>query len=129
MSPSFYEVCPNCEGDGYLEDEACQWCDGRAVVPTLEALDEIDRLADENASLRVARGQRTMTQNPYACGDGGCVLLVPGIPKGPHTNAGCRCIPLRMTPDERVRLRKGIRWLAEQCTEPACDETNHKETT
>lgn len=56
-------------------------------------------------------------QNPYACGDGGCVLLVPGIPRGQHTNAGCRCIPLRMTPDERVRLRKGIRWLAERCGE------------
>jgi len=53
-----------------------------------------------------------MKQNPYACGDGGCVLLVPGVPVGMHTNAGCRCIPLKMTPDERVRLRKGIRWLA-----------------
>jgi len=55
-----------------------------------------------------------MKQNPYACGDGGCVLLVPGVPVGMHTNAGCRCIPLKMTPNERVRLRKGIRWLAER---------------
>jgi hypothetical protein len=30
------------------------------------------------------------------------------------TNGGCRCIPLKMTPDERVRLRKGIQWLAER---------------
>jgi len=58
-----------------------------------------------------------MKQNPYACGDGGCVLLVPGVPVGMHTNAGCRCIPLKMTPNERVRLRKGIRWLAERCGE------------
>ena len=55
-----------------------------------------------------------MKQNPYACGDGGCVLLVPGVPVGMHTNGGCRCIPLKMTPDERVRLRKGVRWLAER---------------
>lgn len=55
-----------------------------------------------------------MKQNPYACGDGGCVLLVPGVPVGMHTNAGCRCIPLKMTPNERVRLRNGIRWLAER---------------
>lgn len=55
-----------------------------------------------------------MKQNPYACGDGGCVLLVPGVPVGMHTNGGCRCIPLNMTPNERVRLREGIRWLAER---------------
>lgn len=55
-----------------------------------------------------------MKQNPYACGDGGCVLLVPGVPVGMHINAGCRCIPLKMTPDERVRLREGVRWLAER---------------
>jgi len=52
-------------------------------------------------------------QNPYWCGDGMCVLRVPGI-RGQHTNGGCRCIPLRMTPNERVRLREGIRWLAER---------------
>jgi len=52
-------------------------------------------------------------QNPYSCGDGGCVLRVPGL-SGQHTNAGCRCIPLKMTPNEHVRLRKGIRWLAER---------------
>ena len=65
-----------------------------------------------------------MKQNPYACGDGGCVLLVPGVPVGMHTNAGCRCIPLKMTPDERARLRKGIRWLAERLskTESLLDE-------
>lgn len=55
-----------------------------------------------------------MKQNPYACGDGGCVLLVPGVPVGMHTNAGCRCITRKTTPNERVRLRKGIRWLAER---------------
>lgn len=59
----------------------------------------------------------TVRQNPYACMDGGCVLLVPGVPVGMHTNAGCRCIPLKMTPDERVRLRKGIRWLGKRLSE------------
>jgi len=58
--------------------------------------------------------EEAVKQNPYACGDGGCVLLVPGVPVGQHTNAGCRCIPLKMTPNERVRLREGIRWLAER---------------
>jgi len=31
-----------------------------------------------------------MKQNPYTCGDGGCVLLVPGVPVGMHTNAAGR---------------------------------------
>jgi hypothetical protein len=59
-------------------------------------------------------GMMMSEQNPYACSDGGCVLRVPGTPVGMSTNAGCRCIPLRMTPDERVRLRRGIEWLAER---------------
>jgi hypothetical protein len=53
-------------------------------------------------------------QNPHACGDGGCVLLVPGIPVGMHTNGGCRCMPLKTTPNDRVKFRAGIRWLAER---------------
>ena len=53
-------------------------------------------------------------QNPHACGDGGCVLLVPGVPVGMHTNGGCRCMPLKTTPNDRVKFRKGIRWLAEE---------------
>jgi len=53
-------------------------------------------------------------QNPHACSDGGCVLLVPGVPVGMRTNGGCRCIGQRMGPDERVRVRGGIRWLAER---------------
>lgn len=55
-------------------------------------------------------------QNPHCCGDGGCVLAVPGIPRRMHTNGGCRCLSARMAPDERVRVRKGIRWLAERCS-------------
>ena len=53
-------------------------------------------------------------QNPHACGDGGCVLLVPGVPVGMHTNGGCRCLPLHGDPMTRVRVRKGIRWLTER---------------
>lgn len=53
-------------------------------------------------------------QNPHACSDGCCVLLVPGVPVGMHTNGGCRCLSLRMTPNTRVRVRQGIRWLAER---------------
>ena len=64
-------------------------------------------------------------QNPHACGDGACVLLVPGVPVGMHTNGGCRCIPLRMTPTKRVRLRKGIRWLAER-VKPRDPETEER---
>lgn len=58
--------------------------------------------------------ERAEVQNPHACGDGGCVLLVPGVPVGMHTNGGCRCLMLRTTPDQRVRVRLGIRWLAER---------------
>jgi len=65
-------------------------------------------------------------QNPYACGDGACVLLVPGAPVGMHTNGGCRCIVAIMHPSTRVRLRQGILWLAVQVgdslKEDACEE-------
>lgn len=52
--------------------------------------------------------------NPYACGDGGCVLNVPGKPVGMHTNGGCRCLPNHLDPETRTRVRNGIRWLAER---------------
>lgn len=54
-----------------------------------------------------------LVQNPYTCGDGGCVLRVPSAPTGMHTNAGCRCLMNPMAPDRRVRVRKGISWLAQ----------------
>lgn len=50
------------------------------------------------------------------CGDGGCVFRAPSS-KGQHTNAGCRCLPLRMTPAERVRLREQIRSLVVELDE------------
>ena len=53
-------------------------------------------------------------QNPFTCGDGGCVLRIPGAKTGMHTNAGCRCLMNPMTPDKRVRVRQGIRWMAEK---------------
>lgn len=55
----------------------------------------------------------TPEQNPHRCSDGGCILLVPGAPVGMSTNGGCRCLkdPVGAT---RVRVRKGIRWLAER---------------
>lgn len=72
----------------------------------------------QSAERRLSENQRsTSMQNPYNCGDGGCVLRLPGVRVGMHTNAGCRCIPLHMSPDERVRLRKGILWLAERAAE------------
>jgi hypothetical protein len=52
-------------------------------------------------------------QNPYRCGDTGCVLLVPGAPVGMGTNGGCRCL-CDPKGDRRVRVRAGIRWLAER---------------
>ena len=54
------------------------------------------------------------TQNPHRCFDGACVLLVPGTTRGMGTNGGCRCMPLKTTPNERVKLRAGVRWLAEE---------------
>jgi hypothetical protein len=53
-----------------------------------------------------------MKQNPYVCGDNHCVLLLPHVPKGQGTNGGCRCFPLQSDPETRMRVRKGIRWLA-----------------
>ena len=50
------------------------------------------------------------------CGDGGCVFRAPSS-KGQHTNAGCRCLPLRMTPAERVGLREQIRSLVVELDE------------
>ena len=50
------------------------------------------------------------------CGDGGCVFRAPST-KGQHTNAGCRCLPLRMTPAERVVLREQIRSLVVELDE------------
>ena len=66
----------------------------------------------------------TMKQNPHACSDGACVLLVPGAPKGQITNGGCRCLPNHMDPDTRVRVRKGIYWLAKRLAtmEPLVEE-------
>ena len=55
-------------------------------------------MADKNMKIEKTRG----------CGDGGCVFRAPSD-RGQHTNAGCRCLPLRMTPAERVILRKQIR--------------------
>lgn len=57
-------------------------------------------------------------QNPHACGDGACVLLVPGVPRGMGTNAGCRCLAPRSTPEQRARVRSGIRWLASAAAPP-----------
>lgn len=54
-------------------------------------------------------------QNPYRCGDGACVLTVPGAEKGQGTNGGCRCIPgprYGLSPSDGARVRCGIRWLA-----------------
>lgn len=50
------------------------------------------------------------------CGDGGCVFRAPSD-RGQHTNAGCRCLPLRMTPAERVGLREQIRSLVVELDE------------
>ena len=55
-----------------------------------------------------------MSQNPHGCSDGGCVFRLATRPVGVHTNAGCRCIPLRLTPNVRVKLREAIRSMAEE---------------
>ena len=55
----------------------------------------------------------TKTNERRGCGDGGCVFRPPSS-RGQHTNGGCRCVPLRMTPNERVVLR---RWIRSEVTE------------
>jgi hypothetical protein len=53
-------------------------------------------------------------QNPHRCSDNGCVMLVPGVPKGVGTNGGCKCLASLDAPESRGRVRRGIRWLAER---------------
>jgi len=53
-------------------------------------------------------------QNPHRCSDNACVLLVPGVHRGMGTNGGCRCLHHRMTPNDVVKTRKGVRWLADE---------------
>ncbi|GEM_PF-3216592 len=52
---NFYEVCSYCEGNGYDEENECPNCLSRCVVPTLDALDLIDRLRAENKRLILLR--------------------------------------------------------------------------
>ena len=52
-------------------------------------------------------------QNPYRCGDSGCVLHVPGALIGQVTNSGCKCLA-DTSPETRVRVREGIYWLRER---------------
>jgi len=59
-------------------------------------------------------GDEMSNQNPHKCSDGGCVFLIGSRPIGMHTNSGCRCIPLRMTPADRARIRRAVRWLTLQ---------------
>ncbi len=47
----------------------------------------------------------------HGCSDGNCVF---GHPGGMHTNGGCKCMPLKMMPGERVDLRKAIIALREE---------------
>ena len=55
MTENHYEVCSYCEGNGYDEEGECPNCLSRCVVPTLEALDLIDRLRAENKRLILLR--------------------------------------------------------------------------
>ena len=55
-------------------------------------------------------------QNPYWCGDGCCILLVPGRRVGMHTNGGCRCLRDH-DPQTRIRVKAGVRWLGERLFE------------
>lgn len=55
MNENHYEVCSYCEGNGYDEEGECPNCLSRCVVPTLEALDLIDRLRAENKRLILLR--------------------------------------------------------------------------
>lgn len=59
-------------------------------------------------------------QNPHRCPDNGCVLLVPGTPRGAGTNGGCKCLN-DPRGAERLRVRNGIQWLADRVT--ATDDT------
>ena len=57
-------------------------------------------------------------QNPYCCGDTGCILKVSGRASGMGTNGGCKCNPpMNMhrygdwADENRNRVLKGVLWL------------------
>jgi hypothetical protein len=92
----------------------------RRNLETLKRLEtEEDRLKAELHKIQRAKvehyqGMKLDGNNPFWCGDGGCILLVPGVPVGQHTNGGCRCLGSRLDPKQRVRVRSGINWLRQR---------------
>lgn len=46
-----------------------------------------------------------------ACSDGGCCIRKP---VGMATNGGCVCIELKMTPHQRIKLRRALHLRQEQ---------------
>ena len=55
-----------------------------------------------------------MDQNPQACSDGSCIFRLATRPVGMHTNGGCRCLPLKLTSNDRAKIRQAIRWMVEE---------------
>lgn len=49
--------------------------------------------------------------NPHTCGASNCILRPQGEPR-PMGVANCRCLDAQLPDDDRVRVRDGIRWLA-----------------
>ena len=89
------QVCPACCGTGLVSHapgrpHGCHTCGGSGVV----------KMTSSGSG-----------QNPHACGDGGCILLVASAPVETHTNGGCGCLTERMSFDTRARVRQGILWL------------------
>ncbi len=80
---------------------AARWGHGAEAIDIREAVDKAKRAQ--------ARSRPMLSQNPHRCSDGSCVLAVQRQPMGQHTNGGCRCL----ISVDRLRLREGIRWLAE----------------
>jgi len=92
----------------------------RRNLDSLQRLEEEeDRLKAQLHKVQQAKVQHCQDMkrdgnNPFRCGAGTCILLVPGVPVGQHTNGGCRCLGNRLEPKTRVRVRSGILWLRQR---------------
>jgi len=60
----------------------------------------------------------SLPQNPHRCPSNDCILLLSTRPRGVGVSGPCRCLEnANSAPENRVRFRAGIRWLAEQAGE------------
>ena len=120
---AFHDVQVIMSDDGFDRVRSHEFC---SEIAEIDPQSGTMRLRDDD--LEVARrvmgstpsapSEREATtpgvNNPHRCTDGDCILSLPGGARGMGTNGGCDCVAPRMDHVERMRVRAGIRWLAER---------------